>query len=209
MASEKVMPAPHILIGCTGSVASIKIPMLIESLQQLNPKPEIKVVSTQHALHFFRKEEQNVIIYTDSDEWETWSSIQDPVLHIELRKWADVMIIAPLDANTLAKIANGLCDNLLTCVVRAWDFHKPLMFAPAMNTCMYEHPITATQIDLLKKLGYKEIPCISKKLACGDTGFGAMAEVPTLVSAVEQSLSGFNKNAGNTSLPSTSQSSGL
>uniref|UniRef100_A0A0B6ZDI2 Flavoprotein domain-containing protein n=1 Tax=Arion vulgaris TaxID=1028688 RepID=A0A0B6ZDI2_9EUPU len=68
---------------------------------------------------------------TDTDEWEAWSSIQDPVLHIELRKWADIMLIAPLDANTLAKIATGLCDNLLTCVARAWDPQRALLFAPA------------------------------------------------------------------------------
>ncbi len=51
----------------------------------------------------------------------------DPVLHIELRRWADVLLVAPLSANTLAKMANGLADNLLTCVVRAWDFSKPLL----------------------------------------------------------------------------------
>ena len=51
----------------------------------------------------------------------------DPVLHIELRRWADVLLLAPLSANTLAKAASGLCDNLLTCVVRAWDFDKPLL----------------------------------------------------------------------------------
>ncbi len=51
----------------------------------------------------------------------------DPVLHIELRRWADVLVLAPLSANTLAKVAHGLCDNLLTCVVRAWDFAKPLL----------------------------------------------------------------------------------
>ncbi|KAH9508426.1 hypothetical protein Btru_055207 [Bulinus truncatus] len=173
------------------------------------PMPDIKVVSTEHSLHFFPKDGQNVSIYRDEDEWEAWSNIQDPVLHIELRKWADVMLIAPLDANTLAKIANGICDNLLTCVVRAWDMQKPLLFAPAMNTFMYEHPITSTHIDLLKKFGYKEIPCISKKLACGDTGFGAMAEVATLVLAVEQAIPSINKNTGSVSSPSTSLSVGL
>lgn len=63
----------------------------------------------------------------DADEWrERWQPGAE-VLHIELRRWADVLVIAPLSANTLAKAANGLCDNLLTCVVRAWDFSKPLL----------------------------------------------------------------------------------
>lgn len=63
----------------------------------------------------------------DEAEWREWRAVGDPVLHIELRRWADVLVLAPLSANTLAKVAHGLCDNLLTCVVRAWDFAKPLL----------------------------------------------------------------------------------
>ncbi|XP_059178083.1 phosphopantothenoylcysteine decarboxylase-like [Physella acuta] len=182
------MMSLHILIGCTGSVASIKVPILVRALLEHFPQSEIRVVSTEHAQHFFTKEDIPVPVLTERDEWETWSKIQDPVLHIELRKWADLLLIAPLDANTLAKIANGICDNLLTCIVRAWDNQRPLLFAPAMNTYMYEHPLTSSHILSLKSLGYIEIPSISKKLACGDTGYGAMAEVSTLVSAVESAV---------------------
>lgn len=126
------------------------------------------------------------------------------MLHIELRRWADLLVIAPLDANTLGKIANGICDNLLvrtwnhykmlekiiihytillskmiklinlchwqTCVVRAWDTSRPLLFCPAMNTAMWHHPITAQQVSRLMEFGYVEIPCIAKKLVCGDEG---------------------------------------
>ena len=68
------------------------------------------------------------------------------MLHIELRKLSSMMIVAPLSANTMAKFANGLCDNLLSCVFRAWDFEtKPVIVAPSMNTFMYEHPITDIQ----------------------------------------------------------------
>jgi len=63
----------------------------------------------------------------DEDDWRSWKTVGDDVLHIELRRWADIMVIAPLSANTLAKVANGMCDNLLTCVVRAWDWQKPLL----------------------------------------------------------------------------------
>ncbi|KAL3160492.1 hypothetical protein ABBQ32_010803 [Trebouxia sp. C0010 RCD-2024] len=63
----------------------------------------------------------------DEEEWHQWQKKGDPVLHIELRKWADLLLVAPLSANTLAKMAQGLCDNCLTSVVRAWDFSKPLM----------------------------------------------------------------------------------
>ncbi|XP_074863461.1 phosphopantothenoylcysteine decarboxylase isoform X4 [Carettochelys insculpta] len=99
------------------------------------------------------------------------------------------MLVAPLDANTLAKIANGICDNLLTCVIRAWDLSKPLLFCPAMNTAMWEHPITARQVKQLKDFGYTEVPCVVKKLVCGDEGPGAMAEVCTIVEKVKAILS--------------------
>jgi phosphopantothenoylcysteine synthetase/decarboxylase len=101
----------------------------------------------------------------------------------QLRRWADVFVIIS-GANTLAKLALGLCDNLVTCIVRAWDVRKPLLVAPAMNTLMYEHPLTEEHLALLSRRGVSVIPCIEKKLACGDVGKGALAEVPTIVAAV-------------------------
>ncbi|XP_033099259.1 phosphopantothenoylcysteine decarboxylase-like [Anneissia japonica] len=181
-------PIKHLLVGCTGSVASIKIPQLVTELCKLN-QVEIQVVCTNSATHFFDPSKLEVQVFRDEDEWMTWSKISDPVLHIELRKWADLMIIAPLDANTLAKLSQGLCDNLLTCIVRAWDMGKPLLFCPAMNTHMWQHPVTNTHIETLKSWGYTEIPCIEKHLACGDTGFGAMAEIHSIVQATKDILS--------------------
>jgi phosphopantothenoylcysteine decarboxylase len=81
-------------------------------------------------------------------------------------------------------MTHGMCDNLLTSIVRAWDLSKPLLFCPAMNTKMYDHPLTSQQIKILKSFGYIEIPCISKTLMCGDTGPGAMAEVDTIISEI-------------------------
>ncbi|XP_056355777.1 phosphopantothenoylcysteine decarboxylase isoform X3 [Oenanthe melanoleuca] len=77
---------------------------------------------------------------------------------------------------------------LQTCVIRAWDLSKPLLFCPAMNTAMWEHPITARQVEQLKAFGYTEIPCVVKKLVCGDEGRGAMAEVWTIVERVKRIL---------------------
>lgn len=122
----------------------------------------------------------------DHDEWTSWQERGDPVVHIELRKWAQIMLIAPLDANTLAKLACGLCDNLITCIVRAWDPTRPVLFCPAMNTFMYQHPFTAKHIAVLKELGMIEVPVVCKQLVCGDTGPGAMAEVATIVEAVKE-----------------------
>jgi len=98
------------------------------------------------------------------------------------------MLIAPLSANTLAKVSHGLCDNLLTCIVRAWDFARPLLVAPAMNTLMFAHPFTAPQLDTLRQLGVVIVPPISKRLACGDVGVGAMASVDDIVKAVAAAL---------------------
>src|SRR6185295_16400642 len=78
-----------------------------------------------------------------------------PVVHIELRRWADLFLIAPLDANTLAKLAAGLADNCLTCVWRAWDPARPIVLAPAMNTLMWEHPLTARH---LRQLATDDVP---------------------------------------------------
>ncbi|XP_023136756.2 phosphopantothenoylcysteine decarboxylase isoform X1 [Amphiprion ocellaris] len=177
----------RVLVGVTGSVAALKLPLLVSQLLQL-PGVDVRVVTTEHAKHFYNAAEVSVKIYTDKDEWELWTRRSDPVLHIELRRWADLLVIAPLDANTLGKIASGICDNLLTCVVRAWDTSRPLLFCPAMNTAMWLHPITAQQVSKLKEFGYVEIPCIAKKLVCGDEGKGAMAEVSTIVSTVKQYL---------------------
>ncbi|XP_055766101.1 phosphopantothenoylcysteine decarboxylase [Salvelinus fontinalis] len=175
----------RVLVGVTGSVAALKVPLLVSQLLEL-PGVDVRVVTTEHAKHFYDPAEVAVSVYSDADEWELWSQRSDPVLHIELRRWADLLVIAPLDANTLGKIASGICDNLLTCVVRAWDTRRPLLFCPAMNTAMWHHPITCRQVDSLKEFGYVEIPCIAKKLVCGDRGKGAMAEVSTIVDVVNQ-----------------------
>lgn len=168
---------PHILIGTSGSVATIK---LNELVNQLSEFAEIKIISTNSALKFI---DSNLTVLTDHDE-EHWKKIGDPILHIDLRRWADLMIIAPLSANTLGKIVHGLADNLLTNVVRAWDFTKPLLVAPAMNTYMWEHPVTKPSIETLQKWGITILDPQVKQLACNDVGIGAMANVNEIVDAV-------------------------
>ncbi|XP_047991927.1 phosphopantothenoylcysteine decarboxylase [Leguminivora glycinivorella] len=182
-----------VLVAATGSVAALKIPILVKTLLELNKNEsryqfEIRLIVTEHAKHFFSTSElpSGVVIFDDNSEWQAWKQRGDPVLHIELGKWADMMVIAPLDANTLAKMAQGICDNLLTCTTRAWDMSKPLLFCPAMNTRMWEHPITSKQVQVLTDWGHKEIHPISKTLICGDTGIGAMAEVPTIVEEIQK-----------------------
>ncbi|KAJ2781368.1 hypothetical protein GGI15_003234 [Coemansia interrupta] len=180
----------RVLIGATGSVASIKVPQLAQTLLTLssshNLDLEISIAASNSALHFFRRSQlpNGVTLYTDKDEWSGWKKIGDPVLHIELRKWADVLVVAPLDANTLAKVANGFCDNLLTCVVRAWDMGRPRVVAPAMNPMMWEHPVTERQLGELKTMGFAVVDPVEKVLACGDSGMGAMAEPESIARVV-------------------------
>lgn len=207
----------NVLLGVTGSVAAVRTPALYEGLRADGHR--VKVIATQAALYFFdaasldpaRPERNPEVVILDEDEWPGRRYRRDdPVLHIELRRWADVLLIAPLDANTLAKLAGGLADNCLTCVWRAWDPARPVVLAPAMNTLMWEHPLTVRHLRQLAadagggnvpaELGPEEavewmnaachnlhvVPPVSKRLACGDVGVGAMAEVEAVRQAVSQ-----------------------
>ncbi|KAG0149059.1 hypothetical protein CROQUDRAFT_74734 [Cronartium quercuum f. sp. fusiforme G11] len=190
----------HILLATTGSVASIKLPSIVKSLSMYSGI-EIQVVTTAHSLHFYdaaavlTHDGDPVKVWKDADEWSNWDQISDPILHIEatrsegskrLRRWADIILVCPCSANTLAKLANGLCDNLLTSLLRATNPKEvPVTLFPAMNTLMYEHPLTQKQVDIVQReLGYEVSGPISKTLACGDTGVGAMTEWTDIVKMV-------------------------
>jgi phosphopantothenoylcysteine decarboxylase len=230
----------NVLLGATGSVASIRIPAIFDAL--IAAGHQVKVVATKAAIYFFdaaavgggldkSKTDKAVastsatpmrdpsVVVLDEDEWpgrEVGNQYQrgDSVLHIELRKWADVFAIAPLDANTLAKLAVGLCDNCLTCVWRAWDLTKPVVLAPAMNTLMWEHSFTRRHLKAIaadfgashipghlddlqmiaqindRSKTLRIVPPLVKQLACGDVGAGGLAEVSDIVSAIQQALTG-------------------
>lgn len=186
----------NILLGLTGSVATTLAPKIIEALRS-EFNAEIKVVMTKPAEHFYDafnlSQELKVSVYTEEDEW-TWENRSiyvkgDPVLHIELREWADILVLAPLTLNTMAKMVNGICDNLLTSIYRAWDVNKLVVFAPCANTFMWENLITEKHVKELRyKYNHMYVPPISKLLACGDYGMGALAEIKDIVKAVEDSL---------------------
>ncbi|KAF4953018.1 hypothetical protein FSARC_12498 [Fusarium sarcochroum] len=203
----------HVLLAASGSVATIKLVQIINGLKKQH-NISIRLILTQSASQFLSGQtlEQPTVeqvsrlpnvdaVYTDANEWAQPWKRNAPILHIELRRWADVLVIAPLSANTMAKIVNGMCDNLLTSVVRAWDVtgtvdgvKKKILVACAMNTCMWNHPVTATQVRVLEKEwggenGWFEVlRPISKGLACGDVGSGAMASWETIVEAIEKKI---------------------
>ena len=147
-------------------------------------------------------------LHRDADEWTAYNTVgADPVLHIELAKRNKLLLIAPLCANTLGAAALGLCHNLLGSALRAWYYdldpafaaplaerfgahavNRPVLVAPAMNTFMWHQNVTAAHVAALTSRGVHVVPPISKKLACGDTGLGAMAEVPEVVAAALELL---------------------
>lgn len=210
----------NILLGVTGSVAAIYTRELFEDLRGAGH--QVKVVATKASTYFFdatqlAPREPTVrnpdVVILDEDEWtRPRYERDDPVLHIELRRWADLLLIAPLDANTLAKLALGICDNCLTCVYRAWDRRRPIVLAPAMNTLMWEHPATARHLaqiadDVTGQATPRNTDGLSlsawinehapnlaivppgiKTLACADVGMGAMASRPEIIAAVQRLL---------------------
>jgi phosphopantothenoylcysteine decarboxylase len=177
----------HVLLCASGSVATIKIPNMVSALAK-HTKVRLRLVFTNSAANFLQGQsaEQPSIadleafpnveaVYFDADEWaEPWVR-GNKILHIELRRWADIMVIAPLSANELAKITQGWSDNLLLSVVRAWDTtglvdpvrnlpgvqwaeengedgvrkKKRILVAPSMNTAMWLQPVTRKQLHVL------------------------------------------------------------
>jgi phosphopantothenoylcysteine decarboxylase len=210
----------RIILGVTGSVASIRTPALARELALA--RHEVRVVATESALYFFDPslldaatapgpDGAHIRCFRDRDEWPGQRYERDqPVPHIEFRKWADLLVVAPLDANTLAKFAVGLADNFLSCIFRAWDSAKPVILAPAMNTLMWESPVTLRHLRQLLADRSPEpipddwtlaeaatvfarwapavvlIPPQAKRLACGDVGVGAMAEVTQIAEVVRR-----------------------
>ena len=185
----------NILLGTTGSVAALLTDKLAAALADAAITNRVAVVPTEKA-HFFIDRSRDpleapdiplrtdVFYYNERWEWPVSWKKDDDVMHINLRRWADVLVIAPITANTLTKCAVGICDNLLTSVVYCWDASNPVIVAPAMNTLMWENPLTGQNIKVLEERGWQVVPPVSKKLACGDEGVGAMAQIDDIVAAV-------------------------
>ncbi|KAF4573273.1 hypothetical protein EYR36_007784 [Pleurotus pulmonarius] len=184
---EREQGFTHVLLITTGSVASVKAPLIVQELLNYK-KVKVTVVATKASLAFYSKsdvETAGVSVWVDDNEWSPGYKIGDPILHIELRRWADVVLVAPCSANTLAKIASGICDNLATSLLRALASTTPTYVFPAMNTLMYEHPLTSEHLRIVREvLRYNVVGPIGKALACGDIGIGAMTEWGDIVQTV-------------------------
>lgn len=178
-----------ILIAVSGGIAAYKIHFLIRDF--IKKGAEVQVIMTPDAEHFVTKLSLSTLskkpVYTDfySDNG-TWNS------HVELALWADVMIVAPCTANTLAKMVHGICDNLV--IATYMSAKCPVVIAPAMDLDMYMHPSTERNLELAEGFGHLVIPAESGELASGLIGKGRMAEPETISQTIEKFFTSEEQN---------------
>lgn len=174
-----------ILFQISGSIAAYKSAYLISKLVQNGF--EVQTMATQSALQFIGKATLEGLTSKPvlTDQFQDGEMMS----HITLMKWADLIILAPASANTINKMANGLADNLITSLFLAYNFDKPYLIAPAMNTNMFQHPSTQSSIEKLKSWGIKVLPTDSGYLACGDYGSGKLLDPDKIYDYIIESLS--------------------
>lgn len=169
-----------ILVGITGSIAAYKAAFLVRLL--IKAQAEVRVVMTQAATDFISPLTLSTLsqnpVFMDVSGETGWNN------HVEMGLWADAFVIAPLTANTLAKLANGFCDNMLT--ASYLSSRCPVFFAPAMDLDMWAHPATQANVGRLLDYGNHLIPVEEGELASGLQGKGRMAEPETIVQVLEQ-----------------------
>lgn len=181
-----VLSGKKILLGISGGIAAYKTASLVRLFikagahVQVIMTPASKDFITPLTLSTLSKNPVFSSFYNQDDENEKWNN------HVELALWADLMVIAPATANTLSKMANGTCDNLL---IAAYLSAKcPVYYAPAMDLDMYKHPSTIANFFSLTEFGETIIPAESGELASGLSGEGRMAEPEHIVSFIEADL---------------------
>src|SRR6187402_2731085 len=178
-----MLKGKKILLGVTGSIAAYKSAFLVRLLVKAGA--EVKVIMTASSIDFISKLTLSTLsknkVLVDLFDEDSWAN------HVILGRWADVMLIAPLSCNTLSKMANGQCDNLLLAVYLSATC--PVIVAPAMDEDMWHHPSTKLNIQKLVDFGNKIIPVDKGELASGLFGDGRMPEPETIVKFIESSLS--------------------
>lgn len=180
-----MLKGKNILLAVTGSIAAYKAATLASMLQKL--EADVHVIMTKNGEQFispitFETLTGNKVI---DDTFDRNSGYH--VAHISMAAEADLVMIAPASANVIARLAHGIADDMLTSTMLACTC--PILVAPAMNTHMFEHPATQSNIARLKELGYQVIEPASGYLACGDTGKGKMPEPEELLDYILQEVS--------------------
>ena len=185
MVSEK-----QLVVGVTGSIACYRTCDVVSTLRK-EAGLNIRVVMTREATRFvtpltFQALSGNRVYSDPFEAPEEWD-----LLHTSLSAQADLILICPATQNVIAKIAHGICDDLLTGVL--FSSKAPVLLAPAMNRAMYDHPVTQDNLARLKKIGYEFVGPIQGELACRQVGMGHIADTDDIVSEVRRRL---NKSKG-------------
>ncbi|XP_057756319.1 probable phosphopantothenoylcysteine decarboxylase [Arachis stenosperma] len=175
---------PRILRAACGCLAADQFALLCKYFLEW---AEVKAVITRAARKFVKATDipNTVPVYTDEYEWFIWKRLGEPVLHIDLANWAEILVISPLSAETLSEIVAGFSDNLLTCIdsiVRAWDYSKPMFVATSMNTLMWKNPFSEWHCIAIDDLGINLVPPPS-----GQHNAAEMADPPLIYSTVRLS----------------------
>ncbi|TVZ55417.1 phosphopantothenoylcysteine decarboxylase/phosphopantothenate--cysteine ligase [Lutibacter sp. Hel_I_33_5] len=181
-----VLSGKKILLGITAGIAAYKTASLVRLF--IKSGAEVKVIMTPASKDFITpltlstlsKNPVHSTFYNKEDENELWNN------HVDLGLWADIMLVAPATANTLSKMANGTCDNLL--LATYLSAKCPVYFAPAMDLDMYKHPSTIESLEKLQSFKNVMIPATSGELASGLVGEGRMAEPQDIVSFIENEI---------------------
>jgi phosphopantothenoylcysteine decarboxylase/phosphopantothenoylcysteine decarboxylase/phosphopantothenate--cysteine ligase len=178
-----------ILLGVTGSIAAYKAAELTSRF--IKKGHDVRVIMTKSAREFITPLTFQTLsghpVYT-----EMFAGIEkEEVEHIALAKRADLALIAPATANIAAKLANGIADDMLTSVILALR-NKPVLICPAMNTAMWENPITKMNFGKLISCGCRIAEPRESRLACGDVGRGALADIDVIISLAEELLNAYN-----------------
>ena len=179
-----MLQGKHIVLGVTGSIAAFKIASLASMLKK--QKADVTVIMTQNAVNFinpitFESLTGNKCLVDTFDR-----NFQHKVEHISLAKQTDVFLVAPASANVITKAAHGIADDMLTTTLLAC--RCPKIFAPAMNTRMYQNPIVQDNMKILERYGMEVVTPALGYLACGDTGEGKMPEPEVLFESIVKAL---------------------
>jgi phosphopantothenoylcysteine decarboxylase/phosphopantothenate--cysteine ligase len=177
-----VLENRNILLGVSGGIAAYKVVDLASKLTAAGTR--VQTVVTESACRFVGAKSFEAVtsapVFT-----RLWSSAEaHRSAHISLADWADLVVVAPATADIIAKAAHGICDDLLsTTLCTVWA--KPTLFAPAMNTRMWENPVVQRNVKTLRQAGVQMVGPVAGRLACGTEGIGRMAEPTEILEAIE------------------------
>jgi phosphopantothenoylcysteine decarboxylase/phosphopantothenate--cysteine ligase len=179
-----------VLLGVSGGVAAYKGVDLASKLTGAGAR--VKTVMTENACRLVGPKSfeavTNSAVFTSL--WETPGGYE--ISHIALLNWADIVVVAPATANIIGKIANGICDDLLSTVLcTCWA--KPALLAPAMNSNMWNNPAVQRNVKTAKEMGFELIGPEEGRLACGAEGIGRMSEPQDIIKAIERITSKLKK----------------